>query len=277
MSRRLTAVACALLASCPALGAQSAPLPRENLVLCMGHSNMSGANWAHQLLPYGVPFRQSTQAWNPVVQRLEWYRGYNAQGWANSALGHFGPDVGIVSVLEWKYRSMVLVKLAAPGSPLMAINNQHKPAFERSANQLWPLIVQEVQAVEAAVRAAGKEPYWAEMVWIQWETDANRPAGYGAAFAQFVADMRSITSPDLSVTVERPLRHPSARWSEEGWQSITSQLEWAAAGDPLMRLVDVSAVGLTFNNDNTHRDTTSTILEGLWLGVAMYGTLAEVR
>jgi len=245
---------------------------RENLVLCMGISNMAGPNSALFLLGNPVTYRPTTRCWNPSSQQLEPYFGWNAQGFANSQLGRFGPDAGIAAILEFKYRNLVMVKLANPASPLIAGNHPTAPAFDPAVPQLWPSIVAEIRAVEAAVLAEGKVPHWVEMVWIGWETDGNRPAAYTATFESMVRQLRLLTrSPSLSVTVELPMRHPQSAWGQAGMESIQEQLADVDRRDPLLRVVDLTWANLTYRQDLVHRDSASSLLEGCLLGLEIVG------
>lgn len=262
------------------LAVSSTAQERENLILCMGISNMAGPNSALYLIGSPIQYRPTTRCWNPQTQQLEGFYGWNAQGFDRSRPGNFGPDVGIAKAMEIKYRRAVIVKLATPASPLIAGNHPTAPSFDPAATELWPQVVAEIQAVDAAVRAEGKSPHWAELFWIGWETDANQPNGYGAKFAQLVSQLRTLTnSPRMSVTIERPMRHPLSAWSQAGMESIQEACEDLALRDPFVRVVDLEPAGLIYRQDLNHREPSSSVLEGCLLGLAATGVplFTEIR
>ena len=171
----------------------------------------------------------------------------------------FGPELSTGTDLAGRVANKVaVIKFASGGAGL----NAH---FKKSANNLYPLLIAQVNSGLAELTAQGFAPTLKGFFWLQGETDAldNTAAElYGANITQFVSDLRSdLVAPALKVVLTEINPNMPALQNQPGVTRVNQGMRNLSTSDANVKFVPTADITSGFA-DSIHYTADQTVAIG---------------
>ena len=255
---------------------------KVTVILLGGQSNASGCSW-DEYLKKNVPpekYAEYEAGYDNVYINLfatgtNETRGFfpcTNRGGENGAC--FGPELGLAEKLHEMYpdRTFFIIKYAWGGSNLFDqwISPSGRPG---KTGKFYRQFVKYVQTSLNYLESKNYDVTIEGMCWMQGESDAFDPYqadAYGAHLRSFIKDIRkefsAYAAPDGIAFIDATIAANPAYWVY--YEKVNAGKAAVAAEDPMVRLIDTNAHGLTCseepadNPDLAHYDSMSQLKLG---------------
>lgn len=232
-----------------------------DVLIDLGASNNAGAGqplWLTTNQSHLMSLSAEHQIWNQVTQTLETIApgvNCNTTQYGLNTASH-GPEVNMA--YQWNQVSSADI-IVFKHSVIGTLGNDRIPGlpiWNKAANEIWPTMIAQLQAMELQMAGAGDTPNYAGLHWIHGSSDIgpkNR-TNYYAHLLQLMIDLRAdIGVPNLPIHISRlhddydPVHQLNANVIRAAQWKVVNDL-----ADANITLIDTDA--FTVGGDNTHFD-----------------------